>query len=1036
MARVKVRFLVDSGATVNIIPMSVWQDILKARRLNKEAHLVSDIMDLGWDDITAYGGSKVGISHSFCTNVEVIGSANMKTFASILVVKEESQAILSKKTSEELRILKVGPQVNTINIDEPVKLFPCIPNKLVHLEIDESVTPVQNSRVRVPVALEESVKLRIGKMLDDGIIEKAQHTNSFVSPMHVVAKGSGDFRIVIDMRAANKAIKRKFYPLPIMENLLQNLAGTKFFTSLDLTSAYHQVQLHPDSRYVTTFMSPQGPMQFTRLVFGMNAAPELFQEAIEEVLKDCDGATAYLDDILIVANSLEELRARTTKVEKALKDNNLMLNREKCQYEKESIEFLGFRLDKDGVHPTKEKLETINSFKRPKDIKELKSFLGCVSFLGAFVENMATVLEPLRKLTRSNENFDWNTEQEAAFVKIKELLINNAGPQAFFKNNLTTKLYTDASGVGLGAVLTQVQADGKEVPITFASKTLTKAERAYPQIQREALAIVWAMEKFDYYLLGREFIIVTDNNALKQIYGQDRIESKRAAMRFEGWQIRLAPFRFKTEFIAGKDNVVADALSRLCATEPCSYYEKKNVMDLGQITPQVNALMKEGPVKTIRLEAIAEYTKEDEHLQTLIKALATNNWSCNVKAYKPFAAEFYVKSGIIMRNHQIVLPQALHYQALRNAHVAHSGIVVMKRSLRSRVWWMGMDKDVTTLVVQCPGCTAVAKDEPPEPMIRTKLPARPMELIAIDHWSASTIPVKLFVVSDYFSRYLWYQAVKDVSSKETIKACSEIFSVFGKPVTIRADNGTAFSSDEFKSWCKNEDIVLDFSTPLWPQQNGQVENVMKFINKVLRIDRIYEKGWESALKSSVEFYNNERIHTTTGVTPSELMFGRRLRASLPLITEELNFEIDDIRERDQVEKEKGKVQADERRHARESTIKEGDSVFMRSRGTDKLAPRFDVENPCVVVAKNGAKVVVKTPDGNIFERNITAIKKNCISNENEGDVEILCENNDIVERGEEDSIVGTKRLRDRATIKPPIKLSLQVFRGYKSEGGV
>jgi transposase InsO family protein len=942
-----------------------------------------DIIRLKGSKVKAFGGSEITVFLSFSAVIKVMDAEKPIVYGKFMVVESNSHAILGRETAEALKVLKTGLEVNTLEMGDSDEVFPCIPNKLVHLNIDRTITPIQIPRVRIPVALEEPVKKRIAMMLRQQIIEKAPNTKSFVSPMNVVAKGRDDFRIVVDMREANKAIQRKYHPLPVMENLFQRLSGASLFTTLDLKSVYHQIQLHPESRDVTTFMSQQGAMRFTRLVFGMNAAPEIFQETIDSILEGCEGCIAYLDDILVFGNSLEELRARTSTVKERLRANNLILNIDKCHYEQNSVEFLGFKVDADGLHPTEEKIKLIDSFKVPTDLKELKSFLGCVTFLGSFIKDMATVVEPMRKLTRNGEIFRWEGEQEEAFARVKQILKNEIVTQAFFDNGREARLYTDASGVGLGAVLAQRQEDGTERTIMYASKSLTKAERAYPQIHREALAIIWAVEKFSHYLLGKEFTIVTDNNSLKQLYGSDYRDSKRTQMRFEGWHLRLAPFRFKIEHIPGKDNVAADTLSRMCKLEANPYVEEKTVLELGKISPQINTVWDEMQIKTISLNDIREETNKDVSLQAVIEAMNSGSWAGDAKIMKPFADEFFVKNGILMRGHQIVMPEKLRKQVLLNAHVGHSGVVVMKKTIRSRMWWPRLDKDVVAMVQKCVGCTAVARDDAPEPMERTCLPQRAMEFVAIDHWSASVITAKLLVVSDYYSRYLWVKRVKDTTSAESIKACQEIFKIFGKPVTLRTDNGTAFSSNEFREWTEAKDIKLDFSVPLWPQHNGQVENAMKYINKNLRIARVNQENWVIALDRAVEFYNNMRVHTTTGSTPAEMMFGRRLRGSLPLTNADPVLDDDDIRDIDTTEKSKGKDAADVRRHAKQSALKEGDIVFMRAKGGDKLSARFDTSKPCLVTEKEGATVEVKTSTGECFKRNVTAVKRSFAEMQNE-----------------------------------------------------
>lgn len=332
VAGVAVEFLIDSGSTVNIIPLEVWTRIEKHRENDREKHRINDFM-ASEEKLTVFGGGKVSVICSFRTTMEVCEANKPLVHTKILVVQGSSRAMLSKGTAEALRVLKTGIEVNKVHEGEKELdsgRFPTIPLKVVKLEIDSSVTPVQIPRVRVPIALEEPVNKRIKEMLDKGIIERAECTTSFISPMNVVAKGDGVFRIVIDMREANKAIRRKYHPLPVMENLFQKLAGARVFTILDLKSAYHQVELDPDSRDVTTFMTQLGAMRFTRLVFGMNAAPEIFQEVMDALLGDCEGCVIYLDDILIFAEDLQKLKKRTEKVLEILRANRLLLNYDKC----------------------------------------------------------------------------------------------------------------------------------------------------------------------------------------------------------------------------------------------------------------------------------------------------------------------------------------------------------------------------------------------------------------------------------------------------------------------------------------------------------------------------------------------------------------------------------------------------------------------------------------------------------------------------------------------------------------------------------
>lgn len=324
--------------------------------------------------------------------------------------------------------------------------------------------------------------------------------------METAMKGKSDFRIVIDMREPNKAIKRSTFPIPSIEQFRAQLQGAAFFSKLDLKNAFFHLKLHDDSKPLTTFMTSRGPMRYTRLMFGVNAAPEIFQRVMTETLQGIKGVACYIDDILIYAKTKEEhdtvLRAVLARLRKA----NFTLNQEKCEFSTETAKFLGFHISKEGIRPLEEKLEAIKSFRAPKCKSELQSFLGLVTHVSPFIKDMPDKTEPLRALVRKNAQWEWGENQRKAFESLQESVETDVEAQAFFDpRNRGTRLYTDASPWGLGAILAQPNEEGRERVVAMIAKSLTDTEKRYPQTQREALAVVWAVERLHYFLLGHPF---------------------------------------------------------------------------------------------------------------------------------------------------------------------------------------------------------------------------------------------------------------------------------------------------------------------------------------------------------------------------------------------------------------------------------------------------------------------------------------------------------------------------------------------------
>lgn len=350
-----------------------------------------------------------------------------------------------------------------------------------------------------------------------------------------ILKSDGDLRICVDMRCANKAIKREQHPLPTMEQLIPKFRKAKVFSKLDIKNAFYQVEVKEACRHITTFITSKGLFRYKRLMFGISNAPEHFQKILENMLLPCDGVVNFIDDILVFGSSEEEHNLRLKHVLDVLKQNDVLLNHEKCIFNAKKIHFLGHELSCEGVRPLNKYIQVIDSFREPKTIDEIQSFLGLLNYVNKWIPNLATLTEPIREILRMklHKSTDiapyWKTEQKLAFQKLKQSL-SNIRTIGFYDPNDRTQLFADASPVGLGAVLVQFDTHGPRI-IAFANKSLTDVEKRYCQTEKEALALVWAIEHFKMYLFGKKFELVTDHKPLEVIFGP---KSKPCA-RIERW---------------------------------------------------------------------------------------------------------------------------------------------------------------------------------------------------------------------------------------------------------------------------------------------------------------------------------------------------------------------------------------------------------------------------------------------------------------------------------------------------------------------
>ena len=490
-------------------------------------------------------------------------------------------------------------------------------------------------------------------------------------------------------------------------------------------------------------------------------------------------------------------------------------------------------------------------------------------------------------------------------------------------------------------------------------------ERRYSQMEKEALALVWACERFNLYLYGLQtFDLVTDHEALKVIYSR----GSKPSARIKRWVLRLQPYNYKVCCVKSHDNV-ANALSRLTKIPASgkSRYDNEYVrmVALGSV-----------PV-ALKIQEIEKVSAEDEELQVVRGCLVSGNWEGAPKSYACVCNELIFIGHVILRGTQIVIPEKLRQRVLCLAHEGHQGIVKMKERLRSKVWWPGADKDAERKCRECYGCQLVTKETIIPPVKTTWLPERPWQDLALDLLGPLPTGEHLLVLVDYFSCWVEVDVIHSTTSEVIIKCLDKQFYRYGVPHTLRTDNGANLASTEMDGYFTEMGIRQRLTIPLRPRANGEVERQNRSLLKAMRAAQAEKKDWRSELNKYLLAYRSIP-HTMTGTSPAELLYGQKLSTKLPELANFSDSEDGthpEVWDRDAEKKQRGADYVDKKHHAAdEPDVLEGELVLLEKPKETKLSTNYEKE-PYKVIERHGDQIKLKSSQGAVYKRNIQHVKR-------------------------------------------------------------
>ncbi|PIO60823.1 integrase core domain protein [Teladorsagia circumcincta] len=738
--------------------------------------------------------------------------------------------------------------------------------------------PVYRQKRPVPFASQPAVNAEIDRLLQEGVLTAVDHSN-WAAPIVVVKKSNGSIRLCADFSTGlNDSLSLHQHPLPTTEEVFTKLNGGQLFSQIDLADAYLQIEVEEDSKELLTINTHRGLFRYNRLPFGVKSAPGIFQQIIDSMIAGLDGVAAYLDDIIVTGRTTVEHRHNLEALLRRIEQYGFRVREEKCHFMMPEIRYLGNIIDANGRRPDPDKIQAITKMPRSNDIAQLRSFLGMLNYYGTFIAEMRQLRASLDALLKKNAPFKWSQECQNAFERAKDILTSPL-LLTHYDPKLDLIVAADASDYGIGAVILHRFADGSEKAISHASRSLTETEKKYGQIEKEGLALVYAVRKFHRYLLGRKFTLLTDHKPLVSIFGSKKGLPAYTANRLLRWSLILRGYDFKIEYRKTTDFGQADALSRLIAEQT----EQAEDIVIANASNDADYECKAIEAKVpIDMKQIAEETLKDETLKDVIQYVKEDKWpkkpQPKIKCYFALRQSLSLQDDCLFFGPRIIIPSKFHDRVLSLLHDGHPGMSRMKSLARCYVYWTNITKDIENFVRSCSNCQEVAKTP-----VKTELFSWPKEeklwsRIHVDF--AGPINGKMFlIIVDAYSKWPEVIEMSSTTSKATIRQLSKLFAQFGCPETLVSDNGSQFTSLEFTEFCKKSGVVHIRSPPYHPQSNGQAEFVDTF-KRAMEKMKNSEQMTEAVQKFLMTYRSTPCESSPKGLSPAENLLGHRIRTPL------------------------------------------------------------------------------------------------------------------------------------------------------------
>ena len=944
-----VRVKVDTGAQGNTLPLRMFRK-LYPEKIDKRGIPKPDVGKDRRTTLTAYGGRT--LPHYGSVTLPCRYKDKEWEPTKFFITDVDGPAILGMPSSVKFKLVtlhcevKMDIKTKINSVDDLRKYYPDQFDRIgefpgaYHIVLNEEAQPVIHGPRKCSIHLRDELENELTKMEKQGVIRKVDEPTDWVSSLVMSRKSNGKLRICLDPKDLNKAIRRCHHKTPTLDEITHKFSGAQFFSKLDAKNGYWAVKLDDESSLLTTFNSPFGRYCFLRMPFGLVMSQDVFQQKMDQFLERCPGTVGIADDIVVFGRTEKEHDNNLHNLMTKAQDYGLVLNSEKCAIKTPGIEFFGMVYTKNGVNPDPKKVEDIKGLDPPRSKRELQEFLGMVTYMSPFIPDLSENTADLRALLKTDVDYMWTSLHDKAFNRVKSLICKET-TLTYFDQEKETTIHVDASGRGLGAVLTQ---NGK--PIAFASKSLTETEQRYANIERELLAVVFGCERFHTYVYGKHFTVESDHKPLEMIQHKALTA---APPRLQRMLLRLQPYDATVKYRPGREMVVPDGLSR-GSSKNKDHIELDMQLNIVQITER-------------RLNNIRQETAKD-HILCELKEVIVHGWPDRVKElpnqlrpYWSFRDELAVEDGLILKGERVVIPKTIQEHLLTQLHMGHQGIEKTKLRAKDCVYWLDITKDIEQLVRSCSVCQEYQKSLPHETLKQHELPTRPWQVLGTDLFQLKGEPY--LIVADYYSKFpIIRKMPQPCTSLAVVNATMEIFSEHGIPSKVISDNGGHYDSANYKDFAASWGFTHVTSSPHYPQSNGYVECSIQTVKNTLKKAQSSEYNSHMALLCL-------RTTPVDSIIPSpaELLYKRKIQGNIPVHIKNTVHLKDQVRTRMEERQADQKAFHDKRARDQAPLIP-GQTVRVQDQKSGLWAPAKVLEK-----CPEPRSYVVQTPQGKSLRRN-------------------------------------------------------------------